>query len=317
MTTVYEIVKNAAGAPVYASPFMQFQYGLNGSITTPCLMQMTATANNSYKPSALITVPCVNGVQTWTGYNFVGLITDHSKTTKFAVANKWQVPVNVRRGCWFLLSRSLLRHANRPAVPHRQHGARAGVARLRRIECVPLRSRGNESISFSSLDSRLTHAFAVPPMVGGGNLDNRRIGVGATMYYKVQVNGGLLSMGDAHTAQGDSELDGTGMETSINADLQITLIKSARRAPDHSPSLFFFFFLLHCSRFRSADGSPNPSGTLPAGALSNLNFPLLENDNEFNVHGFTCVAAPSPRRGVVVFSSRFIFLTAARLYTAT
>ena len=39
---------------------------------------------------------------------------------------------------------------------------------------------------------------------------------GATLYLPVEVAGALLSMGDAHTAQGDSELDGTGIETSIN-----------------------------------------------------------------------------------------------------
>jgi acetamidase/formamidase len=38
------------------------------------------------------------------------------------------------------------------------------------------------------------------------------------MYYRVGVAGGLLSMGDAHTAQGDSELDGTAIETSITGE---------------------------------------------------------------------------------------------------
>ena len=42
----------------------------------------------------------------------------------------------------------------------------------------------------------------------GGNLDDRRIGIGASMYYPVSVEGALLSMGDAHSAQGDSEFDG-------------------------------------------------------------------------------------------------------------
>ena len=31
----------------------------------------------------------------------------------------------------------------------------------------------------------------------------------------LHVTGALLAMGDAHMAQGDSELDGTGIETSI------------------------------------------------------------------------------------------------------
>jgi acetamidase/formamidase len=48
-----------------------------------------------------------------------------------------------------------------------------------------------------------SHEFvdSIPPMVTGGNLDNKRIGIGTTMYYPVQVAGALLSMGDAHTAQ--------------------------------------------------------------------------------------------------------------------
>ena len=45
-------------------------------------------------------------------------------------------------------------------------------------------------------------------VAAGGNLDNRRIGIGASMYYPVSVEGALLSMGDAHSAQGDSEFDG-------------------------------------------------------------------------------------------------------------
>ncbi|KAK9807208.1 hypothetical protein WJX73_009034 [Symbiochloris irregularis] len=94
---------------------------------------------------------------------------------------------------------------------------------------------------------------SVPPSVFGGNIDNRRIGKGATMYYPVQVPGALLSMGDAHTAQGNSEFDGTGIETSINGDFRITLLKADE---------------------------------LPIEA-EDLTFPLLENDNEWVVHGFT------------------------------
>lgn len=44
--------------------------------------------------------------------------------------------------------------------------------------------------------------------LAGGNVDDRRIGIGASMYYPVAVEGGLVSMGDAHSAQGDSEFDG-------------------------------------------------------------------------------------------------------------
>lgn len=43
----------------------------------------------------------------------------------------------------------------------------------------------------------------------------------------LQVQGALLSMGDAHAAQGDSELDGTAIETSITARVKVTLHKKA------------------------------------------------------------------------------------------
>lgn len=62
-------------------------------------------------------------------------------------------------------------------------------------------------------------------------MDDRRIGVGATMYYPVAVAGALLSMGDAHTAMGDSELDGTGIETSVNGRFRLTLHKKATMEP--------------------------------------------------------------------------------------
>jgi acetamidase/formamidase len=65
----------------------------------------------------------------------------------------------------------------------------------------------------------------VPPGVHGGNIDNWRIGAGATMYYPVQVEGGLFSIGDPHVSQGDGELSGTAIEASLNCLFQIVLRK--------------------------------------------------------------------------------------------
>ena len=64
-------------------------------------------------------------------------------------------------------------------------------------------------------------AHAIAPCVP------RRIGKGATLYLPVKVYGGLLQMGDCHTAQGDSEYDGTAIETSLTGNFKITLIKKA------------------------------------------------------------------------------------------
>ena len=66
---------------------------------------------------------------------------------------------------------------------------------------------------------------SIPPSYFGGNIDNWRIGKGSSMYYPVAVPGGLLSVGDPHAAQGDSELAGTAIETSLTGDFQIVLHK--------------------------------------------------------------------------------------------
>lgn len=65
----------------------------------------------------------------------------------------------------------------------------------------------------------------IPPGLHGGNIDNWRIGAGSTMYYPVQVDGGLFSVGDPHVSQGDGEISGTAIESSLNVTFQIILRK--------------------------------------------------------------------------------------------
>jgi acetamidase/formamidase len=65
----------------------------------------------------------------------------------------------------------------------------------------------------------------IPPGVHGGNIDNWRIGAGATMYYPVQVEGALFSIGDPHVSQGDGEVSGTAIEASLNVLMQIIVRK--------------------------------------------------------------------------------------------
>ena len=61
----------------------------------------------------------------------------------------------------------------------------------------------------------------IPPGLHGGNIDNWRIGAGATMYYPVQVDGALFSIGDPHISQGDGELSGTAIESSLDVLFQV------------------------------------------------------------------------------------------------
>jgi acetamidase/formamidase len=63
----------------------------------------------------------------------------------------------------------------------------------------------------------------IPPGRHGGNIDNWRIGAGATMYYPVQVDGALFSVGDPHISQGDGEISGTAIEASLDVTMQIFL----------------------------------------------------------------------------------------------
>ncbi|MCX5497123.1 acetamidase/formamidase family protein [Kaistia dalseonensis] len=70
----------------------------------------------------------------------------------------------------------------------------------------------------------------VPPRRVGGNLDIRDLAAGTTLYLPVEVEGALLSMGDTHAAQGDGEVCGTAIESQMNIDATIELVKHARLA---------------------------------------------------------------------------------------
>jgi acetamidase/formamidase/AraC-like DNA-binding protein len=73
---------------------------------------------------------------------------------------------------------------------------------------------------------------SVPPAYFGGNLDNWRLGKGASVFLPVSVHGGLLSIGDPHAAQGDGELSGTAIECSMTGRVRVTLHKNDQRFSD-------------------------------------------------------------------------------------
>jgi formamidase len=67
----------------------------------------------------------------------------------------------------------------------------------------------------------------VPPRENGGNMDIRRMSSGSRVLLPVEVEGGLLSAGDMHFAQGDGESCGVAIETSGRTSLRIGLIKAS------------------------------------------------------------------------------------------
>lgn len=95
---------------------------------------------------------------------------------------------------------------------------------------------------------------SIPPAYFGGNIDNWRVGKGATVYLPVGVEGALLSVGDPHASQGDSELCGTAIECSLTGVFQIVLHKAA-------------------------DLRDEP--------YADIDYPLLETAEEWVLHGFS------------------------------
>ena len=95
---------------------------------------------------------------------------------------------------------------------------------------------------------------SVPPSCFGGNLDNWRIAKGATLYLRVGVDGALLSVGDPHASQGDSELCGTAIECSLTGVFQIVLHKAENLRDE---------------------------------PFADIDYPLVETEDEWVIHGFS------------------------------
>jgi acetamidase/formamidase len=67
-----------------------------------------------------------------------------------------------------------------------------------------------------------------PPGRHAGNLDNRELVAGSTLYIPVFARGALFEIGDGHVAQGDGEVDQTAIETSLRGRLQLTVRKDMK-----------------------------------------------------------------------------------------
>ena len=67
-----------------------------------------------------------------------------------------------------------------------------------------------------------------PPSRFAGNMDNKELIAGSTLYIPVFVAGALFAVGDGHAAQGDGEVDQTAIETSLRGRLQLTVRKGER-----------------------------------------------------------------------------------------
>jgi acetamidase/formamidase len=67
-----------------------------------------------------------------------------------------------------------------------------------------------------------------PPGRHAGNLDNKELVAGTTLYIPVFVKGALLEVGDGHAAQGDGEVDQTAIETNLEGRIQVVVRKDLK-----------------------------------------------------------------------------------------
>ena len=62
---------------------------------------------------------------------------------------------------------------------------------------------------------------SAPPGIHAGNLDNKELVAGTTLYIPVWAKGALLEIGDGHAGQGNGEVDITAMETSLTGRFKL------------------------------------------------------------------------------------------------
>jgi len=91
-----------------------------------------------------------------------------------------------------------------------------------RIE-IPLRPfYGSMGVAPPKAMGRVNSA---PPGIHAGNLDNKELVAGTTLFIPIHTKGALFEIGDGHAAQGNGEVDITALETSLRGRLQLIVRK--------------------------------------------------------------------------------------------
>ncbi len=78
------------------------------------------------------------------------------------------------------------------------------------------------------------HSTVPPRTEAGGNIDCKELTAGSTLYLPVNVDGGLLYLGDGHAAQGDGESCGTAIECGMTTEAVVSLAADRPLASVHA-----------------------------------------------------------------------------------
>ena len=152
------------------------------------------------------------------------------------------------------------------AIPYAYNGFRFGAGFLTedfayaRIKIIPLDSErmiakfgpgieiplhpffGSMGVAPPEAYGRINSA---PPGIHAGNMDNKELVAGTTLYLPVHARGALFEIGDGHAGQGNGEVDITALETSLVGKLQFILHKGMKikypraETPTHYISMGF------------------------------------------------------------------------------
>lgn len=135
------------------------------------------------------------------------------------------------------------------AIPYAYNGFRYGVGFLTddfaypKVKIVPLDAKHMVGHFAPGIDVPLHPFFgsmgvAPPPSFGrydstaptiiGGNMDDKSLVAGTSVFFPVYVPGALFEVGDGHAAQGNGEVDITALETSLTGTLQFILHKGMK-----------------------------------------------------------------------------------------
>jgi acetamidase/formamidase len=137
----------------------------------------------------------------------------------------------------------------RLAVPYSYNAANPGTGFLgeeypfAKMKIIPLDESGGVAHFGSGIDLPLRPFFGSmgvappelsgrissrPPWIHGGNMDDKDLVSGTTVYFPIHARGALFSIGDGHAGQGHGEVDGTAMETSLWGTFRFTVRKDMR-----------------------------------------------------------------------------------------
>jgi acetamidase/formamidase len=70
---------------------------------------------------------------------------------------------------------------------------------------------------------------STPPTINGGNMDNKELVEGTTLFLPVWTKGALFEIGDGHAGQGNGEVDVTALETSLVGTLEFVVHKATKQ----------------------------------------------------------------------------------------